>query len=141
MPILTVFFPTANVSGEVRPEAQSTCVKPVDETAGTEANKVVESGWGVAAARGDGCLRRLGGCGCIERLWLKQQTLCCHFMYCSFKSHFELSLTVFRRCGTSQLALRLGFQPVGGGHFPCEKGGRQHNAITSQMEEWFAFDM
>lgn len=39
MPILTVFFPTANVSGEVRPEAQLPCVKPVDETAGTEANK------------------------------------------------------------------------------------------------------
>lgn len=39
MPILTVFFPTANVSGEVRLEAQLTCVKPVDETAGTDANK------------------------------------------------------------------------------------------------------
>jgi hypothetical protein len=39
MPILTVFFPTGNASGEVRSAAQLTCVKAVDETTATEANK------------------------------------------------------------------------------------------------------
>ncbi|KAK1834386.1 hypothetical protein QBC39DRAFT_379922 [Podospora conica] len=41
MPILTVFLPTGNTSGEgeVRSEAQLTCLKPVDETTATEASK------------------------------------------------------------------------------------------------------
>lgn len=38
-PILTVFFPTGNSSGEVRSEAQLTCLKAVDKTTATEENK------------------------------------------------------------------------------------------------------
>ena len=47
-PILTVMFPTGNSSAKAEVEAQLTCMKAIDETTASEANKsngVPNSSW------------------------------------------------------------------------------------------------